>query len=523
MRCRSILFLSLAACASAASAADDSIVSPRFDITRFEVRGNTLLPPQELDQAVAEFTGQQRDFSDVTKAQQALEATLQRRGYPLVRVDLPEQELNGGVVVFQLVPVRIGQIRIAGNTHFSDSNVRAALPTLQEGSAPNLTAVSKSLKLANENPAKQTVMKLQTGDAPDTVDADLQVSDESIWSAALNMDNSGSRQTGKTYVGTVLQNANLLGLDDVLSLQYTTTLEKPNRVSVYGAGYHLPLYTLGDSLDFYTSYSDVDSGLVTAGIFDLAVSGRGSIFGTRYNQNLPTNGNYQSKIVYGLDYKAYKNSLELENVQLGNDITVHPISVGYQGTWVRLNGDANIAVSLVHNIPGGARGGQRDFELARSNARDDYTALRFASSVTQALPAQWQLRGVVNAQYTRDALIPGEQFGAGGAMSVRGFREREVSDDSGISANLEAYTPPICSGSWQCRALAFYDNAYLARNHALPGEFEHMTLSSAGLGMRMSYRKNLSVQVDYGYALHAEAIETQRGDTRLHVRLGLAF
>lgn len=285
----------------------------------------------------------------------------------------------------------------------------------------------------------------------------------------------------------------------------------------------MPLYAFGDSVDLYTSYSDVDSGLVTAGIFDLAVSGKGTIFGARYNHNLVTNGNYQSKIVYGIDYKAYKNTLGLEDVNLGSDITVHPVSVGYEGSWLRLNGDTNFAVSVVHNIPGGSRGQQSDFELARSDAKDDYTALRFAANATQALPAAFQLRGVINGQYTRDALIPGEQLGAGGSMSVRGFREREAADDSGISGSLEAYTPPLCTGSWHCRALAFYDNAYLSRNHALPGELEHFTLSSTGLGMRLTFRKNLNLQVDYGHVLHAEATDTERGDNRLHLRLGLAY
>lgn len=527
MTFRSLLFLapaSLVACASLAAADEVAPSAPRFDINHFDVRGNTLLPVQELDQSVAAFVGGQRDFSDVVKAQEALVAAYHRRGYQLVRVDLPEQELNGGVVVFQVVEVRIGQVAIAGNQHFSDNNVRYALPGLKEGQTPDLKAISKSLKLANENPAKQTVMKLKDSDVPAAVDAELQVTDESPWSASLNMDNGGTKETGKTYMGAVLQNANLFGRDQVMSLQYTTTLERPERVSVYGLGYHLPLYELGDSLDFFTSYSDVDNGLVTAGIFDLAVSGKGTIFGGRYNHNLTTQGNYQSKLVYGLDYKAYKNNLEAEDVQLGNDITVHPFSLGYQGTWVRLGGDANFAVTLVHNLAGGSRGRQSDFDQARSNARDDYSALRLAANITQVLPADWQLRGVLNGQYSNDALIAGEQFGAGGAMSVRGFREREVSNDSGISSNLEAYTPPICGGgSWQCRALAFYDNAYLTRNHALPGEFTHVTLSSTGLGVRVSYRRYLNLQVDYGHVLYAEASETERGDNRLHARLSLSF
>ena len=106
-----------------------------------------------------------------------------------------------------------------------------------------------------------------------------------------------------------------------MSLQYTTTLEEPSRVGVYGVGYHIPLYALGDSMDFFASYSDVNAGTVTAGIFDLAVSGKGSMYGARYNQNLPTVGNYESKLMYGLDLKEYKNSMQLLGVELGNDIT----------------------------------------------------------------------------------------------------------------------------------------------------------------------------------------------------------
>ena len=261
MTYRSLLFLvpaSLAVCASVAAADEVASASPRFDINKFEVRGNTLLPAPELDKSVADFVGSQRDFGDVVKAQEALEAAYHRRGYQLVRVDLPEQELNGGVVVLQVVEARIGQVRIAGNQHFSNDNVRNALPGLKEGQTPDLTAISKSLKLANENPAKQTVMKLKDSESQGAVDADLQVADESPWSASLNMDNSGTQETGRTYMGAVLQNANLFGRDQVMSLQYTTTLERPERVSVYGLGYHLPLYELGDSLDFFTSYSDVD-------------------------------------------------------------------------------------------------------------------------------------------------------------------------------------------------------------------------------------------------------------------------
>lgn len=66
----------------------------RFDIVRFEVEGNTLLPPEEMRDLLAPHTGNGRSFADVRRAVAALEGAYQRRGYTLVQVGLPEQELN---------------------------------------------------------------------------------------------------------------------------------------------------------------------------------------------------------------------------------------------------------------------------------------------------------------------------------------------------------------------------------------------------------------------------------------------
>lgn len=504
--------------------ADTGTPSVQFDINRFDVRGNTLLPATTVDSLVAPYLGKQRDFADVMGALEALEAAYRARGYQLVSIELPEQELNQGTVVLNVVQTKIGNVVIEGNSHFDDANIRRSLPALQEGQTPNLTAVSKSLKLAKENPAKKVTMRMKSGAEDDEVEATLAVTDESVWRTTVNLDNTGTVSTGRTRAGVVLQNANMFGLDHVMSLQYTTTLEEPSRVGVYGVGYHIPLYALGASMDFFASYSDVNAGTVTAGIFDLAVSGKGSMYGARYNQNLPTVGNYESKLMYGLDLKEYKNSMQLLGVELGKDITVRPVSVAYQGDWALANGSVGFVATLLHNIKGGTNGHQQDFSNARVDAKASYTAVRIGASLTQALPANWLARAIINGQYTKDALIPGEQFGAGGSASVRGFMEREVVNDSGITGNFEVYTAPFCgAGKWQCRALAFYDHAYLTRNHALPGEFTTIAINSIGLGLRMQLGNDVNLQVDVGHVLHAEATTTRSGDNRVHARLALSF
>ena len=508
------------ASAWAQSAPDDGAI--RFEISRFEVKGNTLLPPAQVEALLAPFSGKQRDFGDVQRALEALEAAYRARGYNVVTVELPEQELNGGVVQLRVVETRIGRVTVKNNQYFDEANIRRSLPALQEGQSPNLKAVSANLKQGNENPAKQVTMKLQSGEKDNEVDAVLDVKDESPWKLMANADNTGTESTGKTHVGVVLQNANLFGRDHLASLQYTTSAEEPGRVKVYGAGYHIPLYGSGDSLDFYASYSNVDSGTISAGAFNLAVSGKGAVYGARYNQALAKRGELDSKLSYGLDVKAFKNSVLLESTQLGNNVTVHPVSISYQASLPITLGEVGGQVTLLRNIPGGSNGGSDAF-ATRTGAKSNYTILRFGGSITRALSNEWQLRAIVNGQYTSDALIPGEQFGAGGATSVRGFTEREISNDSGLGVNLEAYTPNLCSrAGWNCRLLGFYDSAYVRRNKALPSELTSTTIASAGLGARFVLSTYVNLQLDYGHVTKAGA--TTRADAnRLHVRLGLAY
>ncbi|MES2898257.1 MAG: ShlB/FhaC/HecB family hemolysin secretion/activation protein [Pseudomonadota bacterium] len=516
----SVLAAAVSSAWAAAPAADDIL---RFEITRFDVSGDTLLGAAAVNAAVAPFAGAGRDFGDVQRAVEALEAVYHARGYKLVTVRLPEQELTGGAIRLDVIQTRIAQVNVSGNTFVDVDNVRRSLPTLVPGQTPDLDRVSASLRMANENPARKIALKLQSAAVDDAVNANLVVTDEKPWKLMLNLDNTGTEETGKTHAGVVLQHANLWGRDHVGSIQYTTTAEEPGKVSVFGAGYHIPLYTLGDSVDLFASYSNIDSGSVTAGLFNLAVSGKGAVFGMRYNQTLARRGELDQRLVYGIDYKAFKNNVLFAGENFGNDITVHPLSLTWTGNMPWQGGDLSLSAGLSHNIPGGSRGGDADFARTRVGADASYSIVRLSAAFTRTLWEEWQGRVLLNGQYSSDALVPGEQFGAGGSSSVRGLSERAVSTDSGLFANLELYTPNLCgAGVWQCRALAFYDTAYGTRNAVQPGEISSTTVASTGLGVRVAFGATANLQIDYGHVVNAGATSgTSRN--KVHVRMGFAY
>jgi hemolysin activation/secretion protein len=111
----------------------------------------------------------------------------------------------------------------------------------------------------------------------------------------------------------------------------------------------------------------------------------------------------------------------------------------------------------------------------------------------------------VAGQYTRDLLVAGEQFGLGGANSIRGFNERQFANDYGVSANFEIYTPDIASwlrldNANKVRLVAFYDIGHLVRNEPLRNDTARTTAKGAGMGVRYTHGSNLSIKLDAAFA-----------------------
>ena len=496
---------------------------PRFNVSGFRVEGNKLLSRQEVDAILAPFIGSRKDFGDVQRALEALEKVYKDRGYNTVTVLLPEQALEGGEVLLQVIEGHIRSVKVQGQKHFDEANIRASLPALKEGEVPVMPNLSASLRVANEHPMKKLNVRLAPGEKEDELDAIVAVADEKPWRVGATLDNTGTHQTGRHRLGLVWQHGNLFDRDHQLALQYQTSPQKTSDVKVYAASYRIPLYARGDSLDLFATKSDVDVGSIETGVGPLAVTGKGSTFGARYNWNLQRREEYEHQLVFGVDQKSFKNSCLISGQQICFDVTVRPLSVAYNGRWTGPGRETGFFVSLARNLPGGSNGDQSAFDKVRPGAPDDFEVLRAGLNLSRAFATDWQWRVNLNGQWARSPLVPGEQFGVGGNATVRGFEERELSNDKGILGNLEVYTPDYCAAlGANCRVVGFYDFGALRRNQALAGESASEHVASAGLGVRLVYGKGLTLQADYARVVDPSAYALSDA-WKLHARVGFTF
>lgn len=510
----------------------------RFDIDSFKIEGSTLLRPDEIEAVVKPYTGKQREYGDIQRAIEALRQHYRSKGYSVVWVVAPEQGLDRGVVTLQVIESSTGKITIAGNRFFDDANIRSSLPALREDTPPNVAEISANVQLANENPAKQVDVVLRPGEQPGVVDANVDVIDVRPLKAFVTLDNTGNPQTGDYRLGVGVQLANLFNRDHVGTFNYVTSPGKWDQVSLYSASYRLPLYASGDSMDFIAAYSDVSAGTAQTVAGPLTFSGKGTVYGLRYNQLLARHGNYSHRIVYGLDYRAYQNDCALGNFGTAGcgpaavDITVRPISLAYSGNWSKPGWISDFYAALSHNIPGASNGRESDFNATRPSptggdgAPSRYSILRFGASMVKAFDSNWQIRAAFSAQYTPDALVSGEQFGIAGANSVRGFLEREIARDTGYYANLELYTPNLAGksvpGESNLRGLLFYDVARAA-NKPLAGETRQQTsIASIGAGVRWNIQRDFNLRFDLARVMD-EGGNQKDGDFRGNISIYFGF
>jgi hemolysin activation/secretion protein len=497
----------------------------RVLVNQFIVTGNTLLPQEALDAALARFKGE-RTLAELQRAAGVVQALYRDAGYGGVVAYVPPQQGAPGQATIAVLEGRVSRVYIAGNTQFSDANIRRAVPQLREGETPQVRSIDEQVQLANENPSRQISLTLEPGPQQGDIEARVTVSElpASRWS--LLLDNTGNESTGRLRASIGYQNAALWGLDHQLSTQVQLAPDEINAVAVVSAGYRIPFYGPGMTLDLFAAYSDVEGGTATTPAGPLQFSGKGEVLGLRLSRPLARTGDIGQRLSLGLDRRVYLNDCSIQGLppgacgSAGASVAVHPLSLDYQ--W-QFDGKTPFGFNLgySHNLDlGGAHADPSDYEAVRPGATPHYDLVRIGAYATLPMPASWQLQARANGQWTHDALVPGEQFGIGGAYAVRGYEEREITGDSGAVATVELATPNLLASrndpTTALRLLGFVDAGKAFNRLDTPcrtGQ-SRCLLTSAGIGARMAYGPVL-LKLDVAHALK-DAISTGSGDTRVH-------
>ncbi len=230
-----------------------------FPVIRFAVEGNSLLKPEEVQEALKSGLGEAVELTTLRQAAAELQATYRRHGYVTVAVTLPAQKLTNGVVRIEVREGRLSRISVVGNRWHSEGNVRRALPTLTTNRMLNLAWFDPELDRANENRDRQIYPSIEPGKEPGTSAMVLKVKDQLPLHGHVEMNNRATPNTPMLRLDTALQYNNVWDRDHQLGFQSSLSPQKlmvddrllsspvdAPAVASYSGFYRMPLAGLTD-------------------------------------------------------------------------------------------------------------------------------------------------------------------------------------------------------------------------------------------------------------------------------------
>jgi hemolysin activation/secretion protein len=527
-----------------------------FLIKEFIVEGSTLLPQMKIDEVLGKYKGPGKQLADLERARAELEKAYQALGYPTIIVSIPEQTVEEGTVLLQVIEGRLYDIRVTGNRYYPRWQVLDKLPSIRVGKLLQEKELIKELDAVNANPDLKVTPILKAGTVPGTVDLELKVKDRLPLHVRLTGDNKGPFTTPANRLTAEVSYSNLWQADHILSVQTTQTPTHWGAVQGYSGTYVAPIAGPQHALAVYVSkvISKSILGGTTLAVSpgDVSVAGNATVAGVRYFFPILQGGAATHTITLGADYKRLEETEATFPGSLGTAVVLSPIqytplSMAYSMVRPDPLGVTLFSASArgyVPVIPGGKEedfGGDPNDPFNkpgnRKGATGYFAVVQGSLDRAQPLPYGFTLALHVDGQWASEPLVPSEAYFAGGADTVRGYIQSETIGDHAIRGRAELTTPNLIDipldTMWQRRksselklewkAAAFYDAANLWVMSSPQGQRDQFRLEGVGGGIRVQLVPyNLSLRLDQGWALH-DATATKSGDTFVHFMLTGAY
>ena len=211
---------------ASAGAAPATNAVPHFKVEKYQVAGNTILPPDKIGAILTNRPGAfgtNVTFDGIRAALGDLQMAYRERGFVTVSVGLPPQKLTNATVKIKITEGRLAAIHVKGNEHYSTENVLRALPSLHTNMLLNSHVFQRELDLANANRDRQLYPVISAGLEPGTSDLTLRVKDRFPIHARTEINNQSTPGTPDSRISSSAQFDNLWQLEHQVGVSYSFT------------------------------------------------------------------------------------------------------------------------------------------------------------------------------------------------------------------------------------------------------------------------------------------------------------
>mgnify|MGYP000869094384 FL=1 len=428
-----------------------------------------------------------------------------------------EAEKNAKPMDVRNMNVRVSAVIVTGVDSMSEKTIRALLPELSRDTV-NIRKLSQEIQSVNDTGA----LVLGTEFTPAGAGAyrvTVNVQEKKSDHVRLSVSNTGTDETGDWRTSLTYLNTNFSGSADTFGAAFVTSPGHFGDVKVGALSYRklMPQWKGAVSASVSHGRTNIDNYPTGTSLYDLNIGGKSTSADLHYQRFLSYTSRNKDILDFGIGYRRTESNYDFKfgrRVKFENDYRVLLATATYLHAERKANSTFAYNVGLATNINGDAAAYER---IAPGSDRQ-FTLLRAGVNYQARTAGDWIGALRLNGQYTKDHIVPSEQIGAGGQMSVRGFDERAIGADKGFVGSLEIYTPEIMKHT---RLLAFTDYAHLSNNKSSANRnliFDSESIASAGLGVRYA-DGHFSLALDYARILRDADKVNLKGQNSRHWNL----
>ncbi len=490
---------------------------PAFILSGVVIDGNTVFAPGDLALLYEDFLVRQVRLAEVQEIAQRITRKYQDAGYVLSRAIVPPQDVQGGLLLVQVIEGYVERVRFEGAPGQQDllapyaEKITAVRPT-------TLAALERYLLLVNDL-AGITVLDsaLERIDEMGAHEITVSIGYDSLDGVAY-LDNRGTPSVGRLQSWLSGGANSVLGLGERVQLGFFTVPNQPRELLYAELSYRQPIGTEGTVLSATASGSKIDAG---SNLAALDSEGRSARYTVRLSHPILRSRAGNLSVFGAFDYMDVgEDRLGLTNFD--DHLRVVRVGLDYlrDDSW---DGATSMAIEISQgaDVFGASTGS--DTDLSRADGDGVFTKITAQLTRTQGIGEDFGIWTGVKGQLSADSLLSAEEFAIGGSEFGRAYDFSELTGDDGLAASVELRFGKTVNAALlkAFQFYGFYDFGVVWNDDA-PGN-ARATLASAGGGVRLTLPRSVFANLELSKPLTRAVSTTGDRDLRIFFSLSANF
>ncbi len=452
----------------------------RIDVRGYQLSGNTVFPDETLLALISQQIGSMT-LSQLEQVAMRITRHYRDRGYMVARAYLPYQEIRSGIVRFDILEGRFGEVRVRNASNLSEHRLRGTLErsacdgTCAGGLIREAPLERGMLRLA-DLPGIRVRGELQPGRDVGSSDVVLNVEPTRRFRGSIDATNHGGRYVGRERATLTAAYANPFGIGDQANFQGAYSAG-----STYASlGYDAPINYRGTRafVSVYRMDYELREDFAALGAEGDTLGGEVGLAHSLFRDSRRSLG---ARVTY-----AYKS---IEDDVTAAAITNERVATTYTATLDGALNDAWLGRLAINRLSLGYTAGELEIREPLSAAIDAATVrtdghfdkISYWLSRSQQLTDRWSLYVKATGQIADRNLDSSEKFYLGGPNAVRAYAVGEAAGDRGYLASAEVRRVFFGPFGGTTELIAFYDRGRV-RADARPWQDAAMTRTLDGYG-----------------------------------------